>query len=103
MAAVRTAAELLASARNYLDITWEDTAGDEKLSGILSRGISRLDHVAGVDLDYSEGTAARELLLDYCRYVRADAMQDFETDFLPELLRLHMDGEVTQNASSTTA
>ena len=103
MATVRTAAELLASARNYLDITWEDTAGDEKLSGILSRGIVRLDHISGVELDYAEGTAARELLFDYCRYVRADALQDFEADFLPELLRLHMDGEVTQNASSTTA
>ena len=101
MATVRTAAELLASARNYLDVTWEDTAGDEKLSGILSRGITKLDKIAGVELDYAEGTTARELLFEYCRYVRADALPDFEGDFQPELLRLHIDGEVTQNAAET--
>lgn len=96
MAQVRTAAELLASAKNYLDMTWEDTAGDTKLSGILSRGITYLDHRAGVELDYADGTEAQGLLFDYARYVRANALQGFETDFLSELLRLHIDGEVAQ-------
>jgi len=103
MATVRTAAELIAPAKNYLDITWEDTAGEDKLSGILSRGITKLDHVAGVELDYAEGTTARALLFDYVRYVRADALQDFEADFQSELLRLHMDGEVTQSEAETAA
>lgn len=99
---VRTAAELLASAKNYLDITWEEDAGEEKLSGILSRGITYLDHIAGVELDYAEGTTARALLFDYVRYVRADALQDFASDFQSELLRLHMDGEVTQSEAAAT-
>ena len=43
---------LLEAVRNYLDITWEDYAGDEKLLGIISRGIKYLDGVAGVTLDY---------------------------------------------------
>ena len=30
--------ELLAAAKNYLDITWEDQEGDKKLSGILEPG-----------------------------------------------------------------
>jgi len=29
-------AGLLEAVRNYLDITWEDTAGDLKLSGIIA-------------------------------------------------------------------
>jgi hypothetical protein len=70
----------LTSAKNYLDITWED-AERIKLSGILSRGIVYLDHRAGVTLDYDEGTEARELLFDYCRYVRADACRTLQQIF----------------------
>ena len=98
---VHSAADLLTSAKNYLDMTWEDAEGDTKLIGILSRGIVYLDHRAGVTLDYDEGTEARELLFDYCRYVRADALQDFATDFQPELLRLHLDGKVTQSETTS--
>lgn len=87
---------LLADARNYLDITWEDADGDVKLLGILARGMGYLDHAAGVELDYGEGTAARALLLDYVRYVRAGALQDFGRDFASELLGLHIAGEVIQ-------
>ena len=87
---------LLADARNYLDITWADADGDVKLLGILARGMGYLDHAAGVELDYGEGTAARALLLDYVRYVRAGALQDFGRDFASELLGLHIAGEVVQ-------
>lgn len=92
---------LLASAKTYLDITWTDAATDEKLSGILSRGIARLDKIAGVTLDYAEGTDARALLFDYARYVRANALQDFESDFADELLSLHIAGEVEQYEADT--
>lgn len=98
---VHAASDLLAPAKNYLDRTWDDAAGDTKLSGIISRGITYLDHRAGVTLDYAEGTEALALLFDYCRYVLADALQDFEKDFAPELLRLHIDGLVKQNDTTT--
>lgn len=88
--------ELLAAAKNYLDITWQDPEEDVKLYGILLRGVGYLDHAAGVPLDYSDGTAARALLFDYARYVRAGALQDFGKDFSSELLGLHISGEVAQ-------
>lgn len=87
---------LLADTRNYLDITWADPDGDVKLLGILARGMAYLDHAAGVKLDYSGETTARALLLDYVRYVRAGALQDFGQDFSQELLGLHVAGEVAQ-------
>ena len=89
-------AGLLDAAKNYLDITWPDEAGDEKLSGILSRGITYLDHTAGLAQDYSTETTARALLFDYARYVRAGALQDFAGDYQSELLALHIAGEVKQ-------
>lgn len=93
--------ELLKAARNYLDVTWEDPAGDEKLLGILSRGITYLNRIAGEDLDVSEGTRGRELLLDYVRYVRAGALQDFARDFALELNGLNVEREVAQYAQES--
>lgn len=90
--------DLVKAARNYLDITWEDPAGDEKLRGILSRGVTYLNRIAGEDLDISEGTRGRELLLDYVRYVRAGVLQDFARDFTVELNGLNMESEVAQYA-----
>lgn len=92
--------ELLAAARSYNDITWTDPDGDIRLSGILQRGMARLNDRAGVSLNYGEGTTARELLLEYTRYVRADDLSGFEADYLPDLLNLHIDGEVAQYGKS---
>lgn len=85
---------LLEAVRNYLDISWADDAGDEKLSGIVARGMKYLDSVAGETLDYAEEDKPRELLMDYCRYVRSNALDEFQTNYLPELLTLQIQKEV---------
>lgn len=77
--------DLIADIRNYLDITWEDTAGDLKLSGIIERGIIYLDTIAGKELDYSVEGKPRELLFDYVRYVRSDALNEFQKNYNHEL------------------
>lgn len=86
--------ELLQAVRNYLDITWADDAGDLKLSGIIARGIKYINNVAGAELDYSVEDRPRELLFDYCRYVRSNALEDFQENYLPELLSLQIFEEV---------
>ena len=88
--------ELLAAAKNYLDITWPDPDGDRKLKGILARGMAYLTHAAGAPLAFGAETAAQALLFDYARYARAGALQNFGTDFASELLGLHIAGEVEQ-------
>jgi hypothetical protein len=85
---------LLTAVRNYLDITWEDPAGDEKLSGIIARGIKYINLVAGAELDYTKEDKPRELLFDYCRYVRSNALDVFQNNYLPELLTLQIQKEV---------
>lgn len=90
--------ELLNTVRNYLDITWADEAGDEKIIGIISRGMRYLNATAGTELDYSIEDKPRELLLDYCRYVRSNALNEFQTNYLHELLSLQMAQEVASYA-----
>lgn len=90
---------LIRAARNYLDITWDDPAGDEKLAGILSRGMEYLDGKAGKDQDYDQETNARALLFDYCRYARANALEEFDANFIHDItaLRLSVIAENTIN------
>lgn len=88
--------ELLADARNYLDITWADEDTDRKLSGILRRGMSYLNDKAGTELDYSEEDQPRALLFDYARYARANALDEFEGNYLHDLLALHLKSRVKE-------
>ena len=93
--------ELLEATKNYLDITWTgDIETDQKLTGIISRGMSRLDNLAGVPLDYSIEDLPRALLMDYCFYARANALSDFEVNYLPMLLSLQQRGEVDAYVAS---
>ena len=89
---------LLEAVRNYLDITWADAATDEKLTGIIGRGIKYIDSVAGAQMDYTVEDKPRELLFDYCRYVRSNALEEFQTNYLHELLSLQISQEVAAYA-----
>ena len=90
---------LFKAVQNYLDITWDDPAGDEKLSGIIARGIKYIDGVAGAEMDYTVEDKPRELLFDYCRYARSNALNEFQTNYLPELLTLQISQEVKSYAA----
>ena len=96
---------LLEAVRNYLDITWTDANGDKKLTGIISRGMVYLDSVAGEACDYAAEGKPRELLFDYCRYVRSGALDEFETNYLSEILSLQNSVMISESIdkSSLTA
>ena len=85
---------LLDSVKNYLDITWNDPEGEKKLSGIIMRGISYLDRIAGAELDYTTEDKPRELLFDYVRYVRSNALDEFQKNYLHEIIALQISEEV---------
>lgn len=94
------ASTLLDDVRNYLDITYVDSAGDLKLSGIIDRGIKYIDNIAGVNLDYTIEDKPRELLYDYIRYVRANCLSDFQDNYMHELLALQISEEVKAHEES---
>ena len=94
---------LLEAARNRLNITWPDPEGDEKLTGILLRGMAYLDDIAGEPLDYTLEELHRELLFDYAVYVRAEALDEFQANYAPELLKLQTRKEVERYAAQGAA
>ena len=86
--------ELLEPVRNYLDITWVDPAGDQKITGIIARGMAYLDLKSGTALDYSIEDLPRALLMDYSLYARSNALDEFETNYMSMLLSLQMREDV---------
>jgi hypothetical protein len=91
---------LLTDVKNYLDITWTDTNTDNKILGIIERGMSYLNDTAGAELDYSVNKKPKELLQDYCRYVRSNALEQFQKNFMSELLTLQIKQEVIEYAET---
>lgn len=92
---------LLSDIKNYLDITWDDPDGDKKLSGLIARGIKYLDNAAGKQLDYTAEGKGRELLFDYVRYARSNALDEFQGNYLHELIALQMQTEVPDDTQPT--
>lgn len=88
--------ELLPGVKNNQDITWDDPAGDEKLAGIISRGMAYLDDITATSLDYMAEDKPRELLMEYVRYARSNALDEFWGNYQPELLRLQIREELKQ-------
>lgn len=94
--------QLLADIRPYLGITWIDPETDKNLTGMIRRGMARLQKIAGVPLVFTEEDLPRSLLFDYCRYANSHALEMFEINFAGELVSLHINGQV-QAASAITS
>lgn len=84
---------LLDAVKSYLNITWQDTATDTKITGYINRGMARLQKIAGVPLDFTKEEQPRTLLLDYCRYANSQALEVFEKNFVSELLDLNLSAQ----------
>lgn len=79
----------LDTVKNYLDVTWTDSGTDTKLTGILSRAKSLLESYAGTELDFTdETTLEAQLLLDCCRYMWYNVIEDFKVNYSQELIML---------------
>lgn len=84
---------LLDAVKSYLNITWQETATDTKITGYINRGMARLQKIAGVPLDFTKEEQPRTLLLDYCRYANSQALEVFEQNFVAELLDLNLSAQ----------
>ena len=92
-------AALLADVKDYLGITWSDD--DAKIRGIIASGEAYLDRVRGAAANYTEDGLPRTLLLDYCRYMRDNALDVFENNYRALLMELRHESKVSNYVEST--
>ena len=88
-------AALLADVENYLNITWNDLATDERIRGLIASATADLDDYAGEELDYLSDGLPRTLMMDHVRYARDEALDVFENNYRTQLVRLRNRRRVT--------
>lgn len=98
--------QLLSDIKNYLNITWDDAATDDKLRNMTASGMSYLDGKGGGTLDYESDGTPRTLLFEYVRYMRSNALDVFENNYTALILnmqaeRLVTDGETVEGTTPT--
>ena len=81
--------QLLQDIKDYLKITWKDETTDKNLLGMIKRGMTHLNSIAGVSLNFLEEDSPRGLLFDYVRYANSQALEMFDINFQSDLVSLH--------------
>ena len=92
--------ELLADVKNNLNITWEDTATDDKIRGLVAAASVYLDGKGGGTLDYEADGLPRTLLMEFVRYARDDALDVFENNYTALILAMQNGMEVGRHVES---
>lgn len=89
---------LLADIKNYLNITWDDEATDDKLRGLIASGAMYLDSKYGEAADYTADGSPRTLLMEYVRYARDSALDVFANNYQSMILNMQIDRQVSAYA-----
>lgn len=90
--------QLLYDVKNYLDITWDDPMGEEKLIGMVKRGMNAIQGKIG-ECDFYEETQERALLFDYVMYARAGEVPQFWQNYKEEIVSLQISRKVDAYAA----
>ena len=94
--------DLLEEVKDYIGISWQDDNTDRKTAGYIARGVSRLERISGIHLNFEEEGLPKSLLLDYCRYANSQALEVFERNFQDELLDLNLAAAVKEYEDKNT-
>lgn len=106
MSAVEISAGLLSEVKNYLDVTWEDSGTNAKLTGQIRRGIDYITAKTGVKSSVFESSSseydgrAQELLFNYVLYDRAGAVDQFKQNYASDIVGLRLRWEVANATKS---
>lgn len=89
---------LLNDVKNYLDITWDDSLGDQKIMGMVQRGMAAIKGKIG-ECNFYEETQERALLFDYVMYARAGEIPQFWANYREEFISLQLARKVDAYAA----
>lgn len=77
---------MLQDVKNYLRITWDDEDAD--LVSLIERGKEYLSDMIGTLLNFEDEGMPKQLLLDYCRYARNNALEFYQDNFARDITLL---------------
>ena len=93
--------ELLEDAKNHLNITWDDSATDSKIRGLIASATVYLDGKGGTVLDYDADGLPRMLMMEFVRYARDEALDVFENNYMSLILSMQNEMAVMNYAKET--
>ena len=71
----------------YIESDFE--RAENRIRAYALNGMAKLNDAAGAQIDYKKDLIARALLVDYCRYPNSHATEQFEQNYLGELIALN--------------
>ena len=82
--------------KNELNITWHDEETELRLSRIVLNATKVMDRKLGAEIDYSLPGQEQELFLAYCVYVYNNCANQFDENYLNEIMQIRSIYEVEQ-------
>lgn len=87
--------DILSDVKLDQNITWDSE--DDALIQMIQRAEYRINEYAGTKVDYHTDLDARQLLLDYCRYIRNKVSDEFEKNYVSDLIMLRARYQIELN------
>ena len=88
--------DLYETLRNELNITWYDEETESRLTRIITNSVVTMNRKIGSDIDYSIAGPEQELFLAYCVYVYNNCANQFDENYLNEIMQIRSIYEVEQ-------
>lgn len=79
--------------KDKLNITWTEEETERRLERILEDAEITLNFKLGAKIDYSKGME-RNIFLNYCMYAWNNCLNEFDENYLNEILQLRQKYEV---------
>jgi hypothetical protein len=98
-----TLEQLLADARDYLQITWADEATDRRLTDMIQASAVYLDAVTASENDYISPGNMRTLLLERVRYQYNGALDAWMNNYLHLVVQAQLDAQSAALAAEKAA
>lgn len=85
---------LVQELKDILNITWEEEETDRKLERIIDDSKNILDWKLGYKVDYSIAGQEHNLFLNYCMYAYNNCTNEFDDNYLNEIMQIRQKYEV---------
>lgn len=91
--------KILEEVKNYLDKTWDDNDEDDKLLGMIRRGMAAISGKVG-ECDFLSETQEKALLFQLVMYENAGEAAQFWKNYREDIISLQIDKKVDEYAKS---